>query len=269
MTLSCTLSSAIATLLLTALLPIPLAAKLKSGMIVGMMTTSFATSYYEVFEPKDKSGSRWKKSQAGTLDSDVEERLAKEVYGSSVKENDMYDYDYNPQVDDYPLISQYTEETEAAVRGGGNGELDEGESQEHFQKWRVWRKDSRRPPIEDAPPETSWVGSKKGMYVTKVPTWLSTAYQANVLKANKWRDKPARFVKDNTEFELVSGPFGFRDKFPEWLDIFGNDVWEEKTQQSRKLARAFGTYRKTMWVIDKKVKLLPCDGADKEVDFKK
>jgi hypothetical protein len=24
-----------------------------------------------------------------------------------------------------------------------------------------------------------------------------------------------------------------------------------------------------MWVIDKKVKLLPCDGADKEVDFKK
>jgi hypothetical protein len=268
MTLSCTIATALSTVTLLSLLPVPLAVKLKSAMIASMLTTSFVTSYYEVFESKGKGGSRWAKAQEGTLPADVEAKLAKEVYGSGNKADDLYDYEYNPQIDDYPAQPKYVDELKP-VEAGGSGELDEGESLEHFEKWRQWRRESRRPPVEDAPPETPWVGSKEGMYVTKVPTWLSTAYKANVLKANNWRDKPARFVKDNTEFELITGPFGFRDKFPEWLKMFGNDVWEERTSQSRKLARSFGTYRKTMWVIDKKVKLLPCDGADKEVDFKK
>ena len=107
-------------------------------------------------------------------------------------------------MDDYPAVPKYVDELKA-VEAGGSGELDEGESLVHFEKWRQWRRESRRPPVEDAPPETPWVGSKEGMYVTKVPTWLSTAYKANVLKANNWRDKPARFVKDNTEFELITG----------------------------------------------------------------
>ena len=268
MTLSCTIATALATVTVLSVFPLPIAVKLKAAMIASMLTTSFATSFYEVFESKGKGGSRWAKAQEGTLPADVEAKLAKEVYGSGNKADELYDYDYNPQIDDYPAQPKYVDEMKP-VEAGGSGELDEGESLEHFEKWRQWRRESRRPPVEDAPPETPWVGSKEGMYVTKVPTWLSTAYKANVLKANKWRDKPARFVKDNTEFELITGPFAFRDKFPEWLKMFGNDVWEERTSQSRKLARSFGTYRKTMWVIDKKVKLLPCDGADKEVDFKK
>lgn len=40
-------------------------------------------------------------------------------------------------------------------------------------------------------------------------------------------------------------------------------IWEEKITASRKAARAFGSYRKTMWKIDKEVQLQPCDGADK------
>lgn len=102
------------------------------------------------------------------------------------------------------------------------------------------------------------------MYVQNIPVWLNTAYQKNVLKANKWRGKPTKFVKDNTEFEPIVGPVGFRDKQPSWLqDLFSAGIWEEKITASRKAARAFGSYRKTMWKIDKEVQLQPCDGADK------
>ena len=105
--------------------------------------------------------------------------------------------------------------------------------------------------------------------MSNVPTWLTTAYKAHVLKANRWRDTPTKFIKDNSEFELIPGPLGFRDKFPEWLSMFGTGVWEEKTTLSRKAARAFGTYRKTMWTVDPKVVLLPCDGADKDQHVRK
>jgi len=150
-----------------------------------------------------------------------------------------------------------------AEQQGGAGDVDESESAEHFANWREQRKDARKAPIMEVEPETPWVGGKKGMYVQNIPTWLTNAYQANVLKANKWRGKPTKFVKDTSEFEPIEGPVGFRDKRVEWLDLFGSGIWEEKITASRKAARAFGSYRKTMWKIDKEVELQPCDGADK------
>jgi hypothetical protein len=77
----------------------------------------------------------------------------------------------------------------------------------------------------DVQPEVPWVGGRKGMYVQNIPGWLNTAYQKNVLKANKWRGKPTKFVKDTTEFEPVVGPLGFRDKQPSWLDLFGTGTY--------------------------------------------
>jgi hypothetical protein len=46
---------------------------------------------------------------------------------------------------------------------------------------------------------------------------------------------------------------------------FEPGIWEEKLTACRAAVMEFGTYRKTMWKLDKKVKLKPCDGADKEV----
>ena len=97
------------------------------------------------------------------------------------------------------------------------------------------------------------------MYVTNVPGWLSKAYKANVLKANAWRDVPSKYKKDTTEFEPFEGPLGFRDKTPSWINLFSSGVWEEKTTVSRRAARAYGSYRKSMRNIDKEVVLLPCD----------
>jgi hypothetical protein len=264
MTVSCTVATALATLILVSLLPLPLDAKLKAAMMTSIISSAYFTSFYEVFEEKGKNGWRWAKAMEGTLPTDVNAKLAGELSGTTKKNGDLYDYNYDPQVDDYPPVAKYVDEVDGTDAAAGTGEVDEDEAKEHFEKWRQFRKDSRRPPVEDAPPETPWVGGKEGLYVTNVPTWLSSAYKANVLKANRWRDEPARFIKDTTEFELVPGPYGFRDKAPEWMDMFGTGVWEEKTTTSRKAARAFGTYRKTMWKVDNKVVLLPCDGADKD-----
>ena len=98
MTLSCTVATALTTIIATSLLPVSIAVKLKSAMIAGMLSTSYFTSQYEVFESKGKGGSRWAKAQEGTLPADVEAKLAKEVYGTSNRADDQYDYEYNPQV---------------------------------------------------------------------------------------------------------------------------------------------------------------------------
>ena len=242
--------------------PLPAIIKIKAALSLSIIGSSFFTSFFEVFEEKSKPGWRWKRAMEGNLSDDVQEQLKKQIFGER-KLNDLYDFEYNPEVDDYPPKPKYVDEVDGSSTPGGSGDVDEEESTVHFAKWREERKDARKAPIMDVTPETPWVGGKVGMYVTSVPAWLSNAYQKNVLKANKWRGKPTKFVKDTSEFEPIVGPIGFRDKSPEWLNLFGTGIWEEKITASRKAARAFGSYRKTMWKIDKEVVLQPCDGADK------
>ena len=246
--------------LLTNWLPLSRLARGKTAMISAIMSCAYFTSFFEVFEKKSENGSRWKRAMEGIISADEEAKLNSKVF-SEKQLTEMYDYNYNPQVDDYPRQPKYIDELDPLqeVGVGGSGELDEGESEEGYQKWKIERKESRRPPVTDAPPETPWIGAKAGMYIPKAPEWLNKAYKVNVLKANAWRDVPSKYKKDNAEFEPEEGPFGFRDKRPDWLDMFGTGVWEEKVTASRRAARAFGTYRKTMWKIDKEVKLLPCD----------
>lgn len=246
-----------------------LSAKLRTAMAVSVMWSGYCTSFYEVFEERGKNGWRWKRAVEGFLPEDVQAKLKEQVFGSAnAPLLEDYDYAYDPQIDDYPPLPKYLDEVNPAensdIGSGGSGELDEDESQEHFQRWKNDRRDSRKAPILDANPEDKWVGSKVGMFAGNVPNWLNNAYNKNVLQASKWRGMPSKFKKDTAEFEPVKGAPGFRDKRPEWLEMFGLGIWEEKLTASRAAARSFGTYRKTMWKIDKKIKLKPCDGADKE-----
>lgn len=237
--------------------------KFKASMIISLLTSSFVTTFFEVFEDKNKNGWRWQKSSEGLLKPDDKARLSS-LYGME-QLGDKYDFQYNPMVDEFPPKPKYIDEIDGKdpLISGGSGELDEAESLVHYNEWRQSRKDARRAPIEYAAPEESWVGSKVGMYVKKVPSWLSTAYNKYVIKANSWKSKKPKHQKDTSEFELIDGPMGFRDKRPDWLNLFGTGIWEEKISVSRRAARAFGSYRKSMWKIDKKVVLQPCDGADK------
>ena len=249
---------------LTSLVPMSVDLKTKLILCLSLMFTSFSTSHFEVYEEKSKNGWRWTKAMEGTLPEDVEAKLAEQVFSSNKEMVDLYDYAYDPEIDDYPPKPKFVDDLQEKTISGGSGELDEIVELETYEKWKIQRKEARKPPVEEAPPETPWIGGKAGMYVKNIPTWLESAYKKNVLRANKWRDLKAKYVKDFTEFEPLEGPIGFRDKRPGWLDLFGTGVWEEQTTASRRAARSYGTYRKTMYKLDKKVVLLPCDGADKE-----
>ena len=250
---------------LVAVLPVAHLIRLKLVMMSCLISTSYFASYFEVYEEKSKNGWRWKKALEGnTLSAEDQAKLADQVFGESRDLNDKYKNNYDPEIDDYPPLPKYLDELENSepLTQGGSGELDEDDAKKHFDAWSLVRKEARRPPVEDAPPETPWIGGKAGMYVKNVPSWLNSAYQKNVLGANAWRGKPLKFIKDNTEFEPVPGPFGFRDKRPQWIQLFGTGVWEEKTTASRRAARAFGSYRKSMWKIDREVLIKPCDGVE-------
>lgn len=243
--------------------PLPLSGNIRNklAMSTGLLTASYFTAKYEVFEVKGKGGWRWKKAMED-IQSQDEKILADQVMKT---EKEMYDYDYDPMIDDYPYQMKYLDELDGGLEApgvGGTGTLDEDEAAEHYASWKSDMKNSRRAPIEYVDPEEPWVGGKKDMYVDKVPKWLGEAYENNVRNANQWRGKPTIHEKDTSEFDDIAGPKGFRDKRPDWLDLFGassGGIWEEKTSKSRKLARAFGTYRKTMHKLDKDVKLQKCD----------
>lgn len=267
MTFLCSIGLAGATALITSLIPIAAKAKAKAAMVASMTGVSYFTSFFEVFEEKSKNGWRWRKAVEGELPDDVTKQLSEDIFDKDAGElSDMYDYAYDPEIDEYPPLPKYVDEVDGSddpTLAAGGGDIDEPDEQKNYSAWKEWRKDSRRPPVEDAAPETPWVGSKEGMYVSKFPKWLNSAYERNVLKANQWRGKPLRYIKDYQEFEAIEGPVGFRDKRPFWFQLFGTGVWEEKTTASRRLAREFGAYRKSMFKVDDKVQLQPCDGADK------
>ena len=237
-TLLSTLSIALITLAVGMILPITLDSKFKTAMFFSMLGVSYFSSFFEVFEEKSKDGWRWRKAVEGELPDDPTKELTKGLAPTELR--DLYEYEYDPEVAEYPRKPKYIDEVDGSgdpTLAGGSGEIDEPSEQANFDEWKQRRKDSRKPPVEDAAPETPWVGSKEGMYVKKLPSWLKTAYKKNVSNANRWRNKPLRFIKDYKEFELIEGPVGFRDKRPFWFDMFGTGVWEEKVTASRRAAR--------------------------------
>jgi hypothetical protein len=253
------LGAAALALLVSSVVPgMPRGIAAKLAMSASLASGAHYTAQYEVFEPKGRSGQRWKKFTENT---EAMDESALEDQRMRYSKTDKYDYDYDPMIDDYPYQNKYIDEDieEEASMGGAGAGVDDEQQAEDFQNWQAARKLSRAPPVTDVAPETPWVGSKKGMYIKKVPQWLDKAYQRNVLQANRWRDKESVYKKDYTEFEPVAGPPGFRDKRPDWLDLFGTGVWQAKTTASRKAARKYGTYRKSMQKIDKEVVLQPCD----------
>lgn len=239
------------------ILPLSAAAKFKTTLMASILSTSYFSAFYEVYEEKSKGGWRWKKAMEGTSLSDVDALI--ERNSREKRMADVFDYDYDPMVEEFPPQQVYIDEIPGQAVTPATGDMDEGEWRDHYTAWKAERKDARRAPIMDVAPETPWVGGKAGMYVSKVPNWIGNAYKKSVQGMNKWRGQKPKHAKDTTEFEPIEGPLGFRDKSPEWLEIFGAGVWEETTTSSRKAARAYGTYRKCMWKIDKKVVLQKCD----------
>jgi hypothetical protein len=221
-------------------------------MIVSLVSCGYFTTLFEVFESKDNNGKRWKKAIENALPSDEEEELRAAIYGEK-KFSDKYDYVYNPMIDDYAPQPKYIDE-HIPLTG------EELEANVAFDKFVEMRKAARKSAIIEAPPNAPGFGGKEDLYPESIPNWLQKAYKKNVLARNKWSSQPQKFDRTVEEVIVVEGPYGFRDKKPEWLTrTFGDGIWEDKLGVSRAAARAFGSYRKSMWKIDKLVELKVSD----------
>ena len=76
----------------------------------------YMTSFYEVFEEKDKNGWRWNRAVEGILPEDVQAKLKEQVFGNSnAPLYETYQFDHNPQIDEYPPLPKYIDEVEPAV----------------------------------------------------------------------------------------------------------------------------------------------------------
>jgi len=249
-----TLGSAGVTAIFTSIIPYKMSgnAKFKLGMITSLLATGYFTQFFEVFEEKDKNGWRWKKAMDEALPEDEQAKLREQIFGKK-KFTEQYDYEYNPMIDDFPPAPKYIDGDEPLTS-------EEEVEQAAFDKFVQERKDARKPPVISAPPDAPGFGGKSDLYPETIPKWLQLAYKKTALARNKWSKEPQKFDRTIVEKTVVEGPLGFRDKKPEWLtELFSGTIWEDKIGVSRAAARAFGSYRKTMWKIDPKVVLQSSD----------
>eukprot|EP01041_Mallomonas_annulata_P004656 gene4656-9239_t len=253
-TLCTSISSGLLAFITSSLLPLKIAmnGRLKFAMVTSLIASGYFTSFFEVFEEKDKNGWRWTKAMENALPADEQELLHAAVYGEK-KFTEQYDYEYNPEIDDYPPLPKYIDGDQPLVG-------DEVDAAAAFDKFMVDKKERARAPLMEAPPDAPGFGGKKDMYPENIPKWLKVAYKKNVTAKNKWSSQPQKFDRSIVEVTIADGPMGFRDKKVDWMkSLFGAGIWEDKLGVSRSAARAFGSYRKTMWKIDDQVKLQPAD----------
>ena len=234
-------------------LPVPVRAKM--GMIVSMLFTGYNSCFFEVFEEKNKNGWRWAKALDNALPKDLRIRLNEEVYGKT-RLYDMYDYEYDPQVDDYPRGPRFFGENiplKAIV-------ITEEAAQTQYEKWFEDRKNARRPPIEKA--TDKMLGAKEGFMLENVPKTVQQLVQLGLKQKSKWYKLPAKVKPLTIEFSPLPGPKWFRDKRPDWMTVvFGKQkgIWELRNTRSKAAASGFGSYRRTMYKQDPSIVLQPYD----------
>lgn len=227
----------------------------------GIITSSIGTSWFEVFEEVGKGGWRWKRSQEGFLPEDMEKEL-KERLSKKDKTTQAFDFAYDPDVEENAVSQDDDDKREATF------DMDMEKEIEHYDNWFKERRDSRKPPLRYLESRNDVVlgttgGANEPFLPKKPASWMVEPFVQSIKDTNRWREIKPRFVKDYSEFEPIKGPFGFRDKTPEWLRTLSS-IYVERTSSRKTLAREYGSYRKTMWRRDRHVVLKPTDGAGKE-----
>lgn len=252
-TLSTVFSSLACFLLLSIVPSLEYVLKTKIAISLSVICSAIVASNFEVYEDKNRSGWRWKKAKDGYLPDDVQAQLKSEI-DKGEKIEGIYPFSYDPDVEEAEYNS--TNALPAKV------EMEESELKllTEYEKWYANRLNSRIPLSRKEGSKEKYFGVKVGLFGGSAPSWLSKAFRKH--STYKTNGKANKDVIPK-ELEKIIGPLGFRDKSPQWLDGFGNPIWEEKLTVSRKAAREFGTYRKTMWKVDENVILKPYDGASK------
>ena len=279
------------------LFPVSTSIKLRVSLAGSIVLSSVLSSYYEIYESKSQNGQRWRKAVEDNniysnihskIHTNTNTKLNQQHQQQQEKEEDeqvqhpvydTYDYSYDPEIDDYPTQPKYLDELDTPGSSTTNhasnidteNDYKDEKGHEEYEKWLINRQNKHRQPLlETNNTDTNRENISKVLIDSnKIPKWLDNAYHKNVLELSKWKLLKTK-IKKNEEKERIQGPMGFRDKKPEWLNkMFGLSIWEEKLLASRAAAREYGAYRKTMWKVDKKIQLKPCDGVEEKKEKNK
>merc|ERR1711988_681339 len=110
-------------------------------MISSILSVSYFSSFYEVYEDKDKNGYRWKQALEGSVTPTIDSNLKDKINNNEKSFRDEYQYQYNPEEAEYPLQPKYIDEIidDGKSASFNNDDIvDEEEAIDHFAKWKEY-----------------------------------------------------------------------------------------------------------------------------------
>lgn len=254
--------------LIVSLIPGLAKSKMKGPLIsaFGMIPAAIGISYFEVFEDVANTGSRWKKAQDIVAKVDFDSELAAtDLSEKDAEQTETYDFEYDPDIDDYPGAAQryqhdidimYNPEKKAEI----NRELFNPDDAKHYEEWEIALKDMQVPPLMPDDVNDNFVGAEDTFLTAKGPKWVRKIYMEESRRGSKWKNIEQVF-KSNLEKDPITGPPGFRDATPKWIKDVADKAVRNDGRNSPERKHEFGTYRRSMWKIDKDVKPLKADGV--------
>ena len=236
-----------------------------------LLASCLAASIYEVYEPRERDGWRWEHFM------ELEEgmgSLTGTPSGSPAAAESLtqlYDFAYDPEVDDDQAAQR--DASLLLANGMDPDAVSEIESsQKHYEDFRRQVQASRKAPIDydenNLEALNELIGAQPGFLLPEkdIPDWMHEAYDQHVTGKADWQQVPrVQRIDQFTPDEDIKhiGPKFFRDKRPKWMAELSPESEEvDPDEETRKLARQYGTYRKAMYKVDKEIVLDPSDGIN-------
>jgi len=230
----------------------------------GLIPAAIGVSYFEVFEDAKDPGSRWKKAQSLSSKVDLDSALL-ELSIEDAEKTEPYDFEYEPDFDDFPGTSQryqhdmdliyYPEKKDGITR-----ELYNPEDEKHYKDWKIAMKDMQIPPLMPKDVNDAFVGAEGTFFAKTASKSVKRSYLRGSRQGSKWKNIE-QVYKSELEKTPITGPPGFRDATPNWIkDVLEKSVRSDGSRSPER-KREFGTYRRSMWKIDKDIEPLKADGV--------
>lgn len=253
----------------------PFQTRLVTSMCSVVVGSALAASLFEVFEPLDNKGWRFRQvleeEHAQAQADSLAQALAanKPSGGVGEKTTQMYDFEYDPdEEDEEDLLEADVPEEVVEDHYKTEDEMYAQTADREYEQFVRERKQERRAIMgldeeegDEKLSDAARVGAKEGMFVDEkdVPGWLRKAFDANCQVA-PWARVPRVLPRDPYFSEVaIPGPKFFRDKTPKWMEPFILEPDTDVKDQLAKMKRQYGAYRKAMHKKDKGVRLRPCD----------
>jgi hypothetical protein len=237
------------------------------------LLSGYWSTFFETFEPREQNGARWRKS----LEDAYKKELSKFEYKPKNDGNitQVYEFEYDPIVEDFPPRPVYEHDlffsNVTSERDDPDASLQKFVEEEDLKaaKFKVDSAHLRKKPMRIRDVKNSvddFLGARKNVNKFKFREGLRDAYKLvwGVEKLfNKYSRKPeGNYLeeKDYSEFEPITGPFGFRDVPPEAvLRYITKPPYLTDDMEAIRSGKSFGVWRRAMRNIKPDIELKPGD----------